>query len=144
MRTVSIYQFDHESGSKTYHLIKLEDSETGQGQIIRRWGKRCANGQVKYGHKQSAPKARQELALETAKRVKRDYKEAGQVRLTFLEELQAGKPATELSDIVFMSQYNDPLNSYLREWLMENDTNDIIDTPVLDETIDRGDLWGSW
>lgn len=146
-RSITVDEYVHSGGSKSYHVIALLDEDHDaefhlSGKVIRRWGKIGTVGQFKFGELTSSLDARRGADREGLNRLKKDYE--------LKESVNVGSPGSVHADLskglrdkVWAS---DPhiLNT-MGEWLAEGDAVTPSYPPEEpEEEVDRGELWGSW
>ena len=135
----------HEGGTKGYHVIRIDDSVVGgKGCVIRRWGKVGAIGQFKIGGFTSSAAASVEANKERANRLKKGYRLVNEFETDEFHTLAAtGQHRQHLDDSIWMAHKE--IYNMLVDWTEGQRPSFTSPEPEpLDETIDRGDMWGSW
>jgi len=145
MRYIRVYEFSHEGGTKDYHLIQFVDDEDiqGRGLVIKRFGPVGKAGQIKMKTElMTGWEVEQQIELEKSRRFRRGYNLATCARLKDID----GFKRCGLQNLMWLN--NARLMTAMIGWfdtpLTEDEKRISPKHFTPDETIDRGEVWGSW
>lgn len=148
---VTATYMEHESGTKFYEVIELNNAILGRHCVVRRWGKidqaKDGGGQIKL---EKFEDARRSHAASQNIRNDKERRGYSNVRSNFgLHDADSVAGSISVSDIgrhYKDREFTEEIANYMGIGVTEEITSREADDVVIEEptTVDRGDEWGSW